>query len=114
VTSTKKNANYGKLITSGNIQSGRGAPASLGRSTSRGEICLGLHQQRENQFDSVVSQLDQSYATTEEDIITYTPERNSNTTLRTKLVRRLSLSREQHIRELFTFENMGGKPSEFL
>jgi hypothetical protein len=66
-------------------------------------------------FFYVISQLDHRYAAEVEDIITSPPEQDPYTTLKTKLVRRLSPSREQHIRKLFTLEEMGDrKPSQFL
>jgi hypothetical protein len=66
-------------------------------------------------FFHVISQLDHRYAAEVEDIITSPPERDPYTTLRTELVQRLSPSREQRIRQLLTFEEMGDrKPSQFL
>jgi hypothetical protein len=66
-------------------------------------------------FCHVISQLDQRYATEVEDIITSPPDQYPYTTLRTDLVRRLSPSREQRIRQLLTFEELGDrKPSQFL
>jgi hypothetical protein len=66
-------------------------------------------------FLHVISQLDHRYAAEVEDIITSPPERDPYTTLRTELVRRLSPSREQRIRQLLTLEEMGDrKPSQFL
>jgi hypothetical protein len=63
----------------------------------------------------MISQLDHRYASEIQDIITFPPERDPYTTLRTELVRRLSPSREQHIRQLFKLEEMGdGKPSQFV
>jgi hypothetical protein len=66
-------------------------------------------------FFYVISQLDHRYAAEVEDIITSPPERDPYTTLRAKLVRRLSPSREQRIRQLLTLEEIGDrKPSQFL
>jgi hypothetical protein len=66
-------------------------------------------------FCHVISQLDHRYATEVEDIITSPPDQHPYTTLRTKLVRQLSPSREQRIRQLITLEQMGDrKPSQFL
>ncbi|XP_023725810.1 uncharacterized protein LOC111874493 [Cryptotermes secundus] len=66
-------------------------------------------------FCYVISQLDQRYTSEAEDIITSPPKRDPYTTLRTELVRRLSPSKEQRIRELLTLEDMGDrKPSQFL
>jgi hypothetical protein len=66
-------------------------------------------------FCHVISQLDHRYATGVEDIFTSPPERNHCSTLRTKLVRRLSHSREHCIRQLLPLEEMRDqKPSQFL
>jgi hypothetical protein len=65
-------------------------------------------------FYYVISQLDHRYTAEVEDI-TSPPERDPYTTLRAELVRRLPLSKEQRIRQLFTFKEMGDrKPSWFL
>lgn len=66
-------------------------------------------------FFHVISQLDHRCAAELEDVITSPPERDPYTTLRTELMRRLSPSREQRIRQLLTHEEMGDrKPSQFL
>jgi hypothetical protein len=65
-------------------------------------------------FYHVVSQLDQRYAAELEDVITSPPERDPYTTLRAELIRRLSPSREQRIRQFLTLEMGDGKPSQFL
>jgi hypothetical protein len=65
-------------------------------------------------FFYVISQLDHRYAAEVEDIITFPPERDPYTTLRAELVRRLSPSREQRIRQLLTLEMGDRKPSQFL
>jgi hypothetical protein len=66
-------------------------------------------------FFHAISQLDQRHATEVEDIITSPPERDSYTTLRAELIKRLSPSTEQRIQQLLTFEEMGDrKPSQFL
>jgi hypothetical protein len=67
------------------------------------------------QFFHVIAQLDHRYAAEVVDIITSPPERDPYTTLRTELVRWLSPSREQRIRQLLTLEEMGERnPSQFL
>jgi hypothetical protein len=69
----------------------------------------------ETKFCYVISQLDHRYATEVEDIITSLPERDPYSTLRTELMRRLFLSREQQLRQLFTLKEMGDrKTSQFL
>jgi hypothetical protein len=65
-------------------------------------------------FFHVITQLDHRYAAEVEDIFISPPERDSYTTLRTELVRLLSPSREQRIRQLPTFEMGDRKPSQFL
>jgi hypothetical protein len=63
----------------------------------------------------MISQLDHRYATEVEDVITSPPQQDPYTKLRTELLKRLSLSREQHAQQLLTFEEMGDrKPSQFL
>jgi hypothetical protein len=65
-------------------------------------------------FFHVISQLDHRYAAEVEDIINSPPEGDPYTTLRTELVRRLSPSREQRIRQLLPLEMGDRKPSQFL
>jgi hypothetical protein len=60
-------------------------------------------------------QLDYQYTVEVEDIITSPPEQDPYTTLITKLVRRLSSSKEQHIHQLLTLKKTGNrKPFHFL
>jgi hypothetical protein len=73
----------------------------------------GISSER-TKFFQVISQLDHRYAAELEDIITSPPERDPYTTLRTELVRRLSPSREQRIRQFLTLEMGNRKPSQFL
>lgn len=66
-------------------------------------------------FLHVISQLDHRCAEELADVITCPPARDPYTTLRTELIRRLSPSKEQRIRQLLTVEEMGDrKPSQFL
>jgi hypothetical protein len=66
-------------------------------------------------FYYVISQLDHWYAAEVEDVITSPPQQDPYTKLRTELLKRLSLSREQCAQQLLTFEEMGDrKPSQFL
>jgi hypothetical protein len=66
-------------------------------------------------YSHVISQLDHRYAAEVEDIITSPPERDQYTTLKAELVRRLSVSRDQRVRQLLMHEEMGDrKPSQFL
>jgi hypothetical protein len=64
-------------------------------------------------FFHVISQLDHPYAAEVEDIIISPPERDPYTT-RAELVRRLTPSREQRIRQLLMLEMGDCKPSQFL
>ncbi|KAL7292017.1 hypothetical protein TKK_0014301 [Trichogramma kaykai] len=66
-------------------------------------------------FHYVASQLDSRAAAEVEDIITNPPADNPYTTLRSKLIERLSLSEEQRVRNLLSDEELGDrKPSQFL
>ena len=66
-------------------------------------------------FNYVVSQLNQQQVAEVEDIITSPPEHEPYDRLKAELVRRLSTSREQHVRQLLSHEEMGDqKPSQFL
>ena len=59
--------------------------------------------------------LDNRYASEDEDIITSPPATNKDTTLKTELIRRLSLSQDQRVRQLLALEELGDrKPSQFL
>ena len=63
----------------------------------------------------VVSQLNQEQAAEVEDIILSPPEHEPYDRLKAELVRRLSTSREQRVRQLLSHEEMGDrKPSQFL
>jgi len=65
-------------------------------------------------FNYVVSQLNHQQAAEVEDIIS-PPELEPYDRLKAELVRRLSTSREQRVRQLLSHEEMGDrKPSEFL
>ena len=66
-------------------------------------------------FNYVVSQLNQQQAAEVEDIITSPPEHEPYDRLKAELVRRLSTSREQRVRQLLSHEEMGDrKPSQFV
>lgn len=66
-------------------------------------------------FAYVVAQLDERFAQEVEDILTNTPEQSPYTTLKTELIRRLSLSEEQRIKQLLMEEELGDRtPSQFL
>jgi hypothetical protein len=66
-------------------------------------------------FNYMVSQLEYRHAAEVEDIIISPPANEPYTTLKAELVRRLSSSRDQRVRQLLTHEEMGDrKPSQFL
>ena len=66
-------------------------------------------------FNYVVSQLNQQQAAEVEDIIISPPEHEPYDRLKAELVRRLSTSCEQRVRQLLSHEEMGDrKPSQFL
>ena len=70
---------------------------------------------QKTKFSYVVSQLHQQHAAEVEDIITSPPEEEPYDRLKAELVRRLSTSREQRVRQLLSHEEMGDrKPSQFL
>jgi hypothetical protein len=71
--------------------------------------------QQRTKFNYVVSQLNQQQAAEVEDIIISPPEHEPYDRLKAELVRRLSTSREQRVRQLLSHEEMGDrKPSQFL
>jgi hypothetical protein len=66
-------------------------------------------------FNYVVSQLNPQQAAEIEDIIIAPPEHEPYDRLKSELVRQLSTSREQRVRQLLSHEEMGDrKPSQFL
>jgi hypothetical protein len=66
-------------------------------------------------FNYVISQLEYRHVAEVEDLIISPPGNEQYTTLKTELVRRLSASRDQRVRQLLTHEEMGDrKPSQFL
>ena len=65
-------------------------------------------------FNYVVSQLNQQQAPEVEDIIISPPELEPNDRLKAELVRRMSTSRDQRVRQVHSHEEMGDrKPSNF-
>jgi hypothetical protein len=74
----------------------------------------GISSER-TKFHYVISQLDQRYAAEVEDIITSPPQQDPYSKLRTKLLKRLFLSRKKRAHRILTLEEMGDrKPSQFL
>lgn len=69
----------------------------------------------ESKFWHVLSNLDNTHAAEVEDVITNPPAEGKYTRLKEELIRRLSASREQRIRQLIEREEMGDrKPAQFL
>jgi hypothetical protein len=65
-------------------------------------------------FFYVISQLDHWYTAEVEDVITSPLEWDPYTKLKTEMVKRLSPSKEQRIRQFLTLEMGNHKPSQFL
>jgi hypothetical protein len=78
------------------------------------QFALASVTSKKTKFNYVISQLEYQHAAEVGDIIT-PPADETYTTLKTELVRRLSSSRDQRVRQLLTHEEMGDrKPSQFL
>jgi hypothetical protein len=74
----------------------------------------GISSER-TKFHYVISQLDQRYAAEVENVITSPLQQDPYSKLRTDLLKRQSLSREQRAHRILTLEEMGDrKPSQFL
>lgn len=66
-------------------------------------------------FYYVIAQLEHRYAREVKDLITSPPKDNMYEKLKQELIKRLSVSREQRMRQLLTHEELGDrKPSQFL
>lgn len=66
-------------------------------------------------FALVVSQLEHRYAAEIEDVITAPPATNAYEKLKSELIRRVSASQEERIRQVLTQEDIGDrKPSQYL
>lgn len=77
-------------------------------------LCAGISADS-TKFALVVSQLDHQYAGEVQDIITSPPAANCYDRLKTELIRRVSTSQEERIRQVLTQEEIGDrKPSQFL
>lgn len=71
--------------------------------------------QEVTKFSYVIANLEQRFASEVEDLITTPPAITPYTTLKTELVRRLSMSKEKRIRQLLMEEKLGDRtPSQFL
>ena len=81
---------------------------------TEGQFELSSVTSERTKFNYVISQLEYRHAAEVEDIMS-PPANDPYTTLKTELVRRLSASRDQRVRQLLTHEEMGDrKPSQFL
>lgn len=66
-------------------------------------------------YEHVIGQLDCRFASEVEDIITNPPQTNRYETLKTELIRRLSLSQDERVKKLLLQEELGDrKPTQFL
>ncbi|XP_046383941.1 uncharacterized protein LOC124154320 [Ischnura elegans] len=80
-----------------------------------GQFHLNGITQDATKFYYVMSQLDHKYAAEVSDIITSPPAQDKYVRLKEELIRRLTASQEQRIRQLLEHEEMGDlKPSQFL
>jgi len=88
---------------------------SLCFAQAEAQFVLATFTSERTEFIYVISQLEYRHAAEVEDIIIGPPTDEPYTTLKTELVRRLSSSRDQRVRQLLTHEEMGDrKPSQFL
>jgi len=79
------------------------------------QFALAFVTSEKTKFNYAISQLEYRHAAEIEDIIITPPADEPYTTLKTELVRRLSSSRDQRIRQLLTHEEIGDRePSHFL
>ena len=79
------------------------------------QFALSNNTQDATEFYYVISQLDNKYAAEVEDVITIPPPTCHYDRIIAELIRRLSLSEEQRVRQLLTHEEMGDRrPTQFL
>jgi hypothetical protein len=80
-----------------------------------GQFALSNITQDAMKFYYVISQLDNKYAVEVMDVITNPPPTGRYDQIKAELIRRLSLSEEQHFRQLLMHEEMGDRwPTQFL
>jgi len=80
-----------------------------------GQFALANVTQDATKFYYVISHLDNKYAAEVEDVITNPPPTGLYEKIKAKLIRRLSLSEEQRVRQLLMHEEMGDRrPTQFL
>jgi hypothetical protein len=79
----------------------------------RSSTLAGVIDER-TKFHHIISQVYHQYAAEMEDITTSPPKNNPSTTLQTRLVDRLSSSKEQGSHQLLALETGDRKPAQFL
>lgn len=80
-----------------------------------GQFAISRITEDTTKFYYVIAQLDNLYASEVEDIITSPPETNKYEKLKSELIKRLSVSRENNVKQLLMHEELGDrKPSQFL
>ena len=80
-----------------------------------GQFALANVTQDATKFYYVISHLENKYATKVEDVITDPPPTGRYDRIKEELIRRLSLSEEQRVRQLLMHEEMGDRrPTQFL
>lgn len=80
-----------------------------------GQFVLANITRDETMYAYVKSQLDGKYIDEVEDIVTNPPEKDKYLTIKRELIKRLSISQEQKLRQLLEHEEIGDrKPSQFL
>jgi hypothetical protein len=80
-----------------------------------GQFALYNITQDATKFYYVITQLDNKYAAEMEEVITNPPPTGRYDRIKNELIRRLSLSEEQRVRQLLMHEEMGDRrPTQFL
>jgi hypothetical protein len=80
-----------------------------------GQFPLSNSTQDATKFYYFISQLDNKYAAEVEDVITNPPTTGRYDRIKSEVIRRLSLSEEQHVRQLLMHEEMSDRrPTQFL
>lgn len=80
-----------------------------------GQFALSRITDDSTKFYYVISQLNYQYAAEVEDVITNPPKANRYEKLKSELIKRLSVSRENKVKQLLMHEELGDrKPSQFL
>jgi hypothetical protein len=80
-----------------------------------GQFALSSITQDATKFYYVISHLENKYAAEVEDVITNPPPTGRYEKIKAQLIRRLSLSEDQRVRQLLMHEKMGDRrPTQFL